>query len=62
MPPLVRVGPTDEIGLGQMRLVDVNGRSLLICNAFGDFYAINPVCPHEDGPLEDGSLVGEIVT
>jgi nitrite reductase/ring-hydroxylating ferredoxin subunit len=45
-----------------MRRVDVDGRAFLVCNAFGKYYAINPVCPHEDGPLEDGSLIGDIVT
>ena len=62
MPRLVRIATTDEIGHGQMKLVEANGRRVLVCNALGRYYAISPVCPHEDGPLEDGSLVGEIVT
>ncbi len=59
---LVKIGTTDEIGPGQKKLVEADGWELLVCNAFGSYYAISPICPHEEGPLQDGSLVGEIVT
>ncbi len=62
MPRLVRIATTDEVDSGQLKLVEADGRRLLLCNALGSYYAISPVCPHQDGPLEDGSLVGEIVT
>jgi len=59
---LVRVGTTDELRPGQKKLVEADGWELLVCNAFGAYYAISAVCPHQDGPLQEGSLVGEIVT
>lgn len=59
---LVKIATIDELGPGQKRLVEADGLELLVCNAFGAYYAISPVCPHEEGPLQDGSLLGEIVT
>ena len=62
MPRLVKIATVEEVGPGQTKLVEADGLELLVCNAFGAYYAISPICPHEDGPLQDGSLVGEIVT
>jgi nitrite reductase/ring-hydroxylating ferredoxin subunit len=59
---LVKVGKVGDIAPGQKKLVEVDGTELLLCNAFGVHYVISPICPHEEGPLQDGSLVGEIVT
>ncbi len=59
---LVKVATADEIGPGQKKLVEADGWELLVCNVFGGYYAISPICPHKDGPLQEGSLVGEIVT
>jgi nitrite reductase/ring-hydroxylating ferredoxin subunit len=58
---LIRIGATAEIGPGQKKLVEVDGMEFLVCHAFGRYYALSPVCPHEDGPLQDGSLIGETV-
>lgn len=62
VPRLVKIATTGEVAPGQKKLVEADGYELLLCNAFGDYYAISPICPHEEGPLQDGSLVGEVVT
>lgn len=62
MPRLVKIATIEEVGPGQKKLVEVDGSELLVCHALGAYYAISPICPHEDGPLQDGSLIGEIVT
>jgi nitrite reductase/ring-hydroxylating ferredoxin subunit len=62
VPRLVKIATTGEVAPGQKKLVEADGCELLLCNAFGDYYAISPICPHEEGPLQHGSLVGEIVT
>ena len=59
---LVKIATTDLIEPGQKKLVEADGWGLLVCNVSGAYYVISPVCPHEDGPLQDGSLVGEVVT
>ena len=50
-----------EIAPGQMRVVDVSGVRVAICNVDGTFYAIEDVCTHDDGPLGDGALNGDQV-
>lgn len=61
MSHLVRVATTDDIRPGQTRLVEAEGLPVLVCHTGGRYYAISAVCPHEEGPLQDGSLVGERV-
>jgi nitrite reductase/ring-hydroxylating ferredoxin subunit len=36
--------------------VDVNGKSLVLTNLNGKLYAMDSVCSHEGGPLEEGTL------
>ncbi len=46
---------------GTGKLVQVNGMEIAVFNAGGQFYATSPGCPHEDGPLADGTLDGDVV-
>lgn len=52
------VAKRDEIPVGSTKRVSVGGTSLLICNVDGDFYAIEDVCTHDGGPLDQGDLEG----
>lgn len=36
--------------------VDANGKSLVLTNINGKYYAMDSVCSHEGGPLEEGTL------
>jgi nitrite reductase/ring-hydroxylating ferredoxin subunit len=36
--------------------VDVNDKSLVLTNVGGKLYAMDAVCSHEGGPLEEGTL------
>jgi nitrite reductase/ring-hydroxylating ferredoxin subunit len=36
--------------------IDINGKSLVLTNISGKFYAMDSVCSHEGGPLEEGTL------
>jgi ferredoxin-NADP reductase/nitrite reductase/ring-hydroxylating ferredoxin subunit len=38
--------------------VDVNGRGIVIALVSGKVYAMDSVCSHEGGPLEDGTIEG----
>jgi nitrite reductase/ring-hydroxylating ferredoxin subunit len=38
--------------------VDVNDKSLVLTNINGKYYAMDSVCSHEGGPLEEGTLEG----
>jgi len=50
-----------ELAPGEMRAVAVAGRSVLVCNALGDFYALENRCPHAATPLSSGRLRGFVL-
>ena len=52
------VAKRNEIPPGSTKRVVVDGTPLLICNVDGDFYAIEDVCTHDGGPLDQGELEG----
>lgn len=46
-----------ELPPGGMRVVEIGGRRIALCNVEGTFYAIEDLCTHDDGPLGEGRLV-----
>jgi nitrite reductase (NADH) small subunit len=56
-----KVAEIDEIGPGQARVVDVEGRTLALFNVDGTFYAMDNTCAHRGGPLGEGDLEGPLV-
>lgn len=53
---------TSQLAAGQMKLADLGGTEIVIANVNGVFCAFSNLCPHEEGPLGEGDLEGEIVT
>jgi len=49
------VARVDEIPPGGRKLVDVAGRSIAVFNLDGEFFALLNRCPHQGGPLCDGT-------
>lgn len=41
---------------GKLTKVDINGKSIVLTNINGKCYAMDSVCSHEGGPLEEGTL------
>jgi len=39
----------------------VDNRRILLANVSGSFYALDAICPHEAGYLDEGDLDGETV-
>ena len=62
MAEFTRVASVDEIPPGQAKIVEVNARPIAVFNVQGTFYAITNICPHEGGPLGEGTLKGHIVS
>ncbi len=56
-----RVARLSEIAPGTTRRVVVNSAEILLCNVDGKIYAIEDVCTHDGGPLDQGTLEGEHV-
>ena len=57
-----RAAPSEAVTGPRFLRVEVRGRPLLITRlAGGEVVAFGPICPHQDNPMDDGSLwEGEI--
>ena len=56
-----RVAKVSEIAPGTTRRVVADSVEILLCNVNGAIYAIEDVCTHDGGPLDQGELEGEQV-
>lgn len=54
----VKVGNADEVAPGTAKAFEVDGRSVAVCNVDGTYYAIDDVCTHDGGSLDQGLLDG----
>ncbi len=46
---------------GTISVHEVDGVRIALCNVNGRFYAIDDVCTHDGGPLDQGDLEGNLV-
>jgi len=53
-----KVANKKELKEGDLKRVEVNGRPIVLAVVKGKVYAMDAVCSHEGGPLEDGTLEG----
>jgi nitrite reductase/ring-hydroxylating ferredoxin subunit len=51
-----------DLAPGQMQAATVDGTEIVLANVDGRFYAFGGVCPHEEAPLAEGELDGDVVT
>lgn len=58
----ILVGKASEIKPGSMKGVVADGKNIVIANVDGKFYAMRGLCNHQDGPLAEGELEGNIIT
>lgn len=47
-----------DLAPGGLRAVSHDGHEILVCNAFGELFAIENRCPHVGIPLDTGRLRG----
>jgi 3-phenylpropionate/trans-cinnamate dioxygenase ferredoxin component len=47
-----------EVAPGTVKVLAAGGRPLALCNVDGRYYAIDDVCTHDGGPLDQGELDG----
>lgn len=52
------VAAVDEIPPGSRKLVDIDGREVVVFNVQGEFFALLDRCPHQGGSLSKGRLTG----
>jgi 3-phenylpropionate/trans-cinnamate dioxygenase ferredoxin subunit len=58
----VRVGSSNDVSAGQMRVFDVGGTKVNVANADGHLYAFDDRCTHSGCSLAKGRLAGTTVT
>mgnify|MGYP001075977118 CR=1 FL=1 len=54
----VKLAEIDDVAPGQVKVYEAQGRRIALCNVEGTFYAIDDVCTHDGGPLDQGELEG----
>jgi 3-phenylpropionate/trans-cinnamate dioxygenase ferredoxin subunit len=57
----VTVAKVGETPPGRISLYEVNGKQIALCNVDGQFYAIDDICTHDGGSLDQGELEGKLV-
>jgi len=58
----VRVARVSEIPDGEVLPVDADGVDVLLSKIDGQVYAIDAVCNHQNGALENGEVEGRMIT
>ncbi len=61
MSDFIKVAETSEIPVGRVKVVVVDDRRIALCNVDGEFFAIDDLCTHDGGPLDQGELAGDVI-
>ncbi len=56
MAEFVKIATTTDIPPGKVNVYEVDGRQVAVCNVDGTFYAIDDICTHDGGSLDQGEL------
>jgi 3-phenylpropionate/trans-cinnamate dioxygenase ferredoxin component len=56
---LVKAAKAGDVPPGRVKVVEVEDEEVALCNVGGEIYAVANVCTHDDGPLGEGSLLGD---
>ena len=55
----VKVANAKDLEEGSARVVEAGGKRLALCNTGEGFFAIDDMCSHDRGPLDQGKLMGK---
>ncbi|MGB4862120.1 MAG: non-heme iron oxygenase ferredoxin subunit [Tepidiformaceae bacterium] len=53
-----KVAKVEDVAVGTARVVEAGGRAIALCNTGEGFHAIDDLCTHDGGPLDQGKLDG----
>ena len=62
MPDHIVVAKIEEIPPGESKVVLYETEPILILNVAGSFFAVGNICPHADGPLNQGFVENGRIT
>ena len=54
----VKICKLDDVVPGSVKVYQLPGREIAVCNAGGQLYAIDNICTHDGGSLDQGELIG----
>lgn len=54
----VKVAIADELKPGTAIVVEADDKRIALCNTGDGFHAIDDICSHDRGPLDQGTLIG----
>ena len=54
----VPVAEAASLAVGSATVVEANGLRIALCNTGDGFHAIDDICTHDGGPLDQGTLDG----
>jgi 3-phenylpropionate/trans-cinnamate dioxygenase ferredoxin subunit len=52
----VRVASTTDVPVNEVRVFSVDGKSIALANVNGEFFAVDNLCTHDNGPLGEGRI------
>jgi 3-phenylpropionate/trans-cinnamate dioxygenase ferredoxin subunit len=55
----VKVGEVGSPVPGQVKVIMPRGERIALANVDGEYYAIDDVCTHDGGPLDQGEVFGD---
>jgi len=61
MSDFIKVAETSDIPAGRVKVVVVGDKRIALCNVDGQFFAIDDLCTHDGGPLDQGELQGDVI-
>ena len=56
--PFTKVGSLSDVPPGTAKVYEVGDRAIAVCNVDGELYAVDDVCTHDEGSLDQGALEG----
>ncbi len=57
-----KIADADEIAPGEIKSFTVGFDTIAVCNTDGTFCAFRDQCSHQELPLSDGEIEGEVIT
>ena len=54
----VKVCNVSDVPQGMAHVFEAGDEEVVICNVEGEFYAVQDLCTHDQGPLGEGELIG----
>ena|SRR5579883_3486473 len=55
----IKIASAADIAEGEIKVVRVRGKRIVICRRGGNFFAIDDRCTHDNGPLGEGQLIDD---